>query len=197
MKHYIALILGVISFVSLGWSSPNLTLGEPVISSEELKLYDLIMAYRASNGLPKIPLSKSLTHVAQVHCRDLAINKADLGNGCNAHSWSNKGEWSACCYTPDHKEANCMWDKPRELSTYEGNGFEIACGSSDPIYKGYVMTADYAFYVWQNSYHHNNIILDKDVWEGKKWNAIGIGIYEGFACVWFGELVDKEGAPSR
>jgi hypothetical protein len=32
-------------------------------------------------------------------------------------------------------------------------------------------------------------------WQGKKWNAIGIGIHENYACAWFGELPDPEGEP--
>ena len=99
------------------------------LSLEEKKLYSLIMEYRASIGLSKIPLSKSLTTVAQAHCYDLVTNKPDLGN-CNAHSWSANGKWSSCCYTPDHKQSNCMWNKPKELTNYSDIGFEIACGSN-------------------------------------------------------------------
>jgi hypothetical protein len=163
------------------------------ITEEELKLYQLIMDYRKSEGLPEIPLSKSLTYVAQVHCRDLADNKPDLKSGCNAHSWSDKGEWTACCYTRDHKQAECMWNKPKELTNYPGYGFEIAGGSSDPRYKGFVMTAQYALESWQKSYHHNNVILNKDIWADSEWKAIGIGIYKGFTTVWFGKEEDPEG----
>lgn len=37
---------------------------------EELRLYQMIMDYRASKGLPEIPLSPSLTRVAQIHVRE-------------------------------------------------------------------------------------------------------------------------------
>lgn len=170
---------------------------ETKISAEELKLYDLIMAYRKTKNLPVIPLSKSLTYVAQEHCKDLSINKPDRKKECNAHSWSSKGKWTSCCYTADHKQASCMWNKPRELTSYKEDGFEIACGSSDPAYKDFVMTADYALESWKKSVHHNNVIINKDVWKEVKWNAIGIGIYNGFATVWFGKSADAAGEPLK
>ena len=151
------------------------------ISSDEIELYNLIMDYRKSKGLENIPLSNSLTIVAQTHCKDLVNNKPDLNKKCNAHSWSNKGKWSSCCYTSDHKEASCMWDKPKELTPYAGYGFEIAVGSSESAYEDYIMTPDYAISSWKKSIHHNNVIINKDIWKATKWNAIGVGIYKGFA----------------
>ena len=168
---------------------------EVKITAEELKLYNLIMDYRKSQNLEVIPLSKSLTYVAQTHCRDLSENKPDIKKNCNAHSWSDKGKWSACCYTSDHKKAKSMWDKPRELTSYNDNGFEIAFGSSDPLYKGYIANADQALKSWKESTGHNNVIVNKGAWKSVKWNAIGIGIYNGFATVWFGESIDIEGEP--
>ena len=167
------------------------------ISSDEIELYNQIMEYRKSKGLENIPLSNSLTIVAQTHCKDLVNNKPDLKNKCNAHSWSNKGEWSSCCYTSDHKEASCMWDKPKELTSYSGSGFEIAVGSSAPAFKDYVMTPDYAIRSWKKSFHHNNVIINNHIWKETKWNAIGVGIYKGFATVWFGMEVDLNGEPER
>ncbi len=167
------------------------------LSAEELKLYNLIMTYRESKGLAKIPLSNSLTYVAQEHCKDLALNKPDLKGSCNAHSWSDKGEWTSCCYTPDHAKSSCMWDKPRELTSYTDDGFEIAVGSSDPKYTGFVMTADYAISSWKKSTGHNNVIINADVWKELEWNAIGVGIHDGFATVWFGQSKDADGEPGR
>lgn len=164
---------------------------EVCVSPEEMKLYRNIMTYREKSGLPAIPLSSSLTYIAQQHCIDLQNNKPDLGNGCNAHSWSDKGRWTSCCYTSDHKQAACMWKKPSELTNYTGYGFEIACGSSDPRYNGYVMTADYAISAWQKSKFHNQVIVNDGAWKNYKWNAIGIGIYKGFAVVWFGKETDS------
>jgi len=86
-----------------------------------------------------------------------------------------------------------MWAKPAEMTTYSGNGYEISCGSSDPEYSSFVMTAEYALKSWQESTGHNNVILNKEAWTTRPWNAIGIGIYGGFACVWFGEETDPAG----
>ncbi len=167
------------------------------ISAEELQLYNMLMDYRASKGLAPIPLSNALTLVARTHCRDLAINQPDLNANCNSHSWSSQGNWTSCCYTRDHRQASCMWNKPRELTSYTGDGFEIAVGSSDPKYNGYTMTARYAMDSWKGSFHHNNVIINEDMWKNTQWNAIGVGIYQGFATVWFGKEVDAEGAPER
>ena len=160
------------------------------LSTEEKKLYDMIMAYRLEKGLPKIPLSKSMTLVAQTHVKDLVNNKPDL-NGCNAHSWSSNGNWTACCYTPDHAQAKHMWDKPRELTSYKGNGYEIAVGSNGCC-SNFVMTADYALNSWKKSSGHNMVIINESVWKKRPWNAIGIAIYKGFAVVWFGEETDPD-----
>ncbi|MBK7130657.1 MAG: CAP domain-containing protein [Crocinitomicaceae bacterium] len=162
------------------------------LSSEEEKMYKLIMAYRVENNLSEIPLSKSLTFVAQQHCKDLYHNRPDKPKECNAHSWSANGAWTACCYTSDHKQANGMWKKPSELTQYTGNGYEIACGSSK-VNADYDMTAEYAVDSWKGSTGHNNVILNKDGWDGFPWGAIGVGIYKGFACVWFGQQEDPAG----
>lgn len=179
-KKYTFIIFILFSLVSF---SQNLT-------DEELNLYNLIMDYRTENGLSKIPLSNSLTIVAQTHARDLKINKPDQGN-CNAHSWSSKGSWSPCCYTPDHANAKGMWDKPRELTSYKGEGFEIACGSSNPVYEQSNVTAKVALESWQHSQAHNAVILNQGIWS-EKWKAIGIGIYGNFAVVWFGKEPDHK-----
>lgn len=160
------------------------------LSQEELKLYRLLMAHRKAQGLPEIPLSKSLTIVAQTHCKDLEANPSTVSARCNMHSWSNKGKWSACCYTSDHKAASCMWDKPRELTKYPGSGYEISHGTY-----GASVTAEGAFNGWKSSKGHNDVIVNRGIWKDK-WNAIGIGMSKGFAMVWFGKEPDKEGSPA-
>jgi uncharacterized protein YkwD len=161
-----------------------------VLTKEEKKLYDMIMQYRQELGLPIIPLSTSLTYVAQTHAKDLVNNKPDIG-GCNSHSWSSNGPWTACCYTPDHAQAKFMWSKPRELTTYQGNGFEIACGSNECC-SDFIMTANYALDSWKKSTGHNAVMINQGIWADNRWNAIGIGLYKSFAVVWFGNEFDKE-----
>ena len=153
------------------------------LTAEEQKLYSLIIDYRKGKGLPAIPFSPSLTKVAQAHVKDLHLNKPDQ-NACKMHSWSSKGSWSSCCYTDDHAEAECMWDKPREMTDYEGNGYEIAFASY-----GRNATADMALSAWIRSSGHHAVMVNQGMWKSP-WNAIGIGIYEGFAVVWFGKEVD-------
>lgn len=160
------------------------------VTKEEMKLYELIMAYRAENNLPKIPLSKSLSYVAHQHTWDLEVNQP-VNENCNMHSWSKKGPWSSCCYTSDHKQATCMWDKPKELTPYQGYGFEIVCGG------GGEMEAAIALSCWQESVHHNDVILNKDIWKKYTWNAIGISIYGGYAVIWFGFEKDETGEPTK
>lgn len=152
------------------------------LTSEEKKLYDLIMDYRKSQRLKTIPYSAKLTKVAQTHVRDLMENYDYANRGeCNPHSWSDKGSWSSCCYTSDHAKASCMWDKPKEIAGYEGNGFEIAYYSSDPA------TADEGLDGWKKSPGHNPLLINSGTWEKVEWKGIGIGIYGNYGVVWFGD----------
>jgi uncharacterized protein YkwD len=153
-----------------------------VLNEEERRLYDLIMSYRKSCNLPMIPISESLTYVAQVHARDLSDNNPVQGH-CNLHSWSDKGTWRKCCYTDNHAKAECMWSKPSELTEYSGNGYEIAAWSSEDI------SAEVALEIWKGSPGHHACIINKGIWNDP-WMAIGIGIYEGYALVWFGNEED-------
>ena len=152
---------------------------------EEQKLYDLMMEYRESGDLPPIPLSAKLTSVAQTHARDLADHyEFDPKNRCNPHSWSKQGKWTACCYTNDHKQAKCMWDKPREIAGYPSNGYEIA------YYNSGGATAKESLDGWKKSPGHNPVIVNAGTWSKVEWKAVGIGIYKEYSVVWFGELDD-------
>lgn len=156
-----------------------------ILSAEEKKLYDIIMEYRKQNNLPIISLSKSMTFVAQTHVKDLQT--FGLVNGtCNMHSWSNNGSWTSCCYTEDHAKASCMWNKPKELTSYQGNGYEISYGA----YGAYV-NAEGALKGWRESAGHNAVIINQGIWSNMNWKAIGVGISKGYAVVWFGEEIDK------
>lgn len=156
-----------------------------VLTVEETKLFNIIMQYRNEKGLPSIPLSKSLTFVAQTHVQDLQT-RGLVNSTCNMHSWSSNGPWSACCYTDNHAKASCMWNKPRELTTYKGNGYEISYGSY-----GASATAEGALKGWKGSSGHNAVIINQGIWDDQ-WNAIGIGLFEGYAVVWFGKETDNE-----
>jgi hypothetical protein len=173
------------------------TPGEPghCLTAEETKLGSLINEYRASLGLPNIPLSRSLSTVAQWHVRDLEWNNPNSGSDarglpCNAHSWSDEGAWTPVCYTSDHFYAEGMWFKPREITNgvYPTHGFEIAMGGV-----GWTATAATSLAAWQSSPPHNNVIIEQGPWAGYRWPAMGIGLYEGYAVVWFGRTTDPAG----
>lgn len=148
------------------------------LEPEEAKLYQLVNQYRAQNGLPAIPLSKSLTLVANRHVRDLEENIGEL-----THSWSN------CLYDSDNQNTwPCMWEAPQRLKTaYSGRGYENAYG----VTRGYRASAASALRSWQGSSFHNEVILNQGIWQNKQWNSLGIGIYGGFAVLWFGQEPDS------
>lgn len=157
------------------------------ITPEEQKLVDAINRYRGSKGLPAITATASLTTVARTHAADLAIKRPANGR-CNMHSWSSGGKWTGCCYTSDHKQAACMWKKPRELTVYQGDGFEVSAGSS-----GGAISAETALGLWQKSSGHNQVIINAGMWN-RPWKAFGVGIYGGYAVAWFGNATDPAGA---
>lgn len=176
-------LLWVILFLSI-----TTNLWSQKLSIEEQKLYDLIMQYRKELGLPVIPLSPALTIVAQTHAKDLATYRPDQGT-CNAHSWSSNGKWTPMCYTRDHAQAKLMYSKPSELTNYKGKGYEIVTMFYGTR-KDLVMTASVALNSWKGSASHNAVIINKGMWKSSDWKAIGIGMYNGYACVWFGEEQD-------
>lgn len=168
------------------------------LTSEEQKLYKMINEYRKSKGLQKIVQSKQLTIVAKLHARDLHFNRPFVEGrplstfDCSMHSWSENGPWTACCYTDDHKDPDCMWDKPSELTSYTGTGYEIAYGYGNKNdFIGKEIQAEDALDGWKNSRGHNPIIINKNEWQQVEWKAIGLAIFRDFAIVWFGSSVDE------
>jgi uncharacterized protein YkwD len=159
------------------------------LTPEEKKLYALLNEYRKKNKLKAIPLSGSLSFVASEHVKDLVISKPH-NDACNMHSWSANGKWSSCCYTPDHKEAACMWNKPRELTRYKGDGYEIVFIAENPADPNFEATAEMAIKGWKASKSHNEVMINKGIWKKVEWNAVGIAMRKGYACMWFGKEMD-------
>ena len=154
------------------------------ISTEEEKLHQLLNQYRAENGLPAIPLSASLTQVANRHVLDLAENVQTL-----THAWSD-----APYDASNPSTYPSMWTAPQRLNTqYPGNGYENAY----MISPGAIATAERALTSWQNSPGHNSVMLNQGIWSDLSWNAVGVGIYENYAVLWFGEETDPAGSPPR
>jgi uncharacterized protein YkwD len=159
------------------------------LSKAERSLLELLNAYRAERGLPAVALSPALTLVAQTHVRDLEANPR--GPGCNTHSWSAQGAWTPCCYTPDHAQAACMWDKPAELThgAYGDAGYEVVAKSSAGI------TPERALKFWKGSPGHHAVVANLGVWAPTKWNAVGVGIRGKYASLWFGAQADPTPLP--
>lgn len=164
------------------------------LTEKEAKLYYKINAYRESLGLPKLSFSKSLTEVARAHVRDSNTytpeNQVDSrGEQGNLHSWSGNGSWTRLVYTDDHHYGNGMWSKPREITNYTGNGYEISSWSSGMI------SPERALNLWKNSPGHNSIMTtqitgDAD-WSDLK--TMGVSIDGHYAHVWFGSDADPDG----
>ncbi len=159
--------------------------GDFCITSEELKLHGLINEYRKAMMLPEISLSKSLSYVAKMHAKDLHTNKPDT-NTCNFHSWSDKGNWVACCFEKNIKDKSCMLNKPQEFTSYTGFAYEIV------YWENKNANADKAFDQWRETSASRSLMTNFKEWENYTWNALGVGIYKGFAIVWFGEQEDPE-----
>jgi uncharacterized protein YkwD len=158
---------------------------QDAISAREKELYDLIMAYRASLGLPAIPLSESLSITAARHALDTIENVGAYAG----HDWSD---------APYNDGANptAMWDAPERVGTpYTENGYEITASYFEGSIKTYDMTAQQALDLWKSSAPHNAVITNTGIWANLDWKAIGIGVYKGIAHVWFGEVTDPLGDP--
>jgi uncharacterized protein YkwD len=187
----LAVIIFSLFFIQLASNSEQTPPDTVCLSAEEKKLYDLMMAYRKSKKLKPIPLSAKLSKVAQTHARDLADHYEFNPEGkCNPHSWSSKGKWTSCCYTSDHKQAKCMWDKPMEIAEYNSPGYEIA------YYSSLGASAQEGLEGWKHSPAHNPLIINEGMWSKAEWKAVGIGLYKEYGVVWFGQAEDTSLTPS-
>lgn len=163
---------------------------EEGLSYKEAELAERINEYRRQIGQPEFRLSKSMTTVARTHVMDSnryhPENQAD-GRGIkgNLHSWSPNGPWTPVVYTSDHKYAQGMWDKPRELTPYRGNGYEIALAGS------YHVGPKDSLDGWKSSPGHNGVIIGDGFWSSL--TCMGVGIDGNYAFVWFGKEEDPAG----
>jgi len=156
------------------------------LTDEEKELATLINEYRESLGLKPFTISRSLTTVARAHVIDSnnyspSQGADQRGIKCNLHSWSSNGSWSPICYTSDHQYAKQMWDKPRELTSYNGNGFEISASSIG-------ISPSMALDMWKNSTGHNDVIISAGSWSTL--TVMGVGINRNYSHVWFGKEPD-------
>ena len=181
--HFL-LIFGLLTITKFSYSQKDIP-GDFCISKEEFKLYNLFNDYRKTMNLPAIPLSESLCFVAKKHINDLIQNKPDT-NTCNFHSWSDKGEWTACCFEVELKNKSCMQKKPMELSNYPGIAYEIV------YWENRNATAEKAFDQWRETVASQSIIINTKDWDTHQWNALGVSIEGNFSIAWVGEELDIE-----
>jgi len=158
------------------------------INKKELKLAEAINKIRKKHGKKPVRLSVSLTYVAETHVKDLQINHPDTSI-CNLSSWSDKGRWTPVCYNPYVVDRKAMWDKPRELTRYPYNGYELAAYMQGGI------ILDSLSELWDTLAESLDMITTEGIWSKKHWEAMGVGISGNYASVWFGQRVDREGAP--
>jgi len=156
------------------------------LNPEELRLFDLINHYRTERGLPLIELSKSLSYVAQSHVRDLYINQPYDNKKCNMHSWSDQGTWTAFCFPADQTRRKSVWDKPKELTQYPGQAYELVYWTNDPVNPEDVME------LWKGIPASAALLLNTGKYAKNNWKVAGISIYKGYAALWIGEARDPE-----
>lgn len=157
--------------------------------ADAAELLRQLNAYRLQRGLHAVPMSPSLTQVAEAHVADLERNPP--AGACSGHSWSPSRQWKACCYTDDHAKAACMWEKPREITAgaYVGYGYEMWAWRSGR------MTLEFAIEGWKNSPSHHEMLASLGPWKQQPWLAMGVAVSQHHAVVWFG--TDPDPAASR
>ena len=188
MPRLLVFLILIGSFLS-GYSQAVIPIpGDFCLTKDEYKLYNLINAYRKQFKQPEIPLSTSLSFIAKIHVRDLCEHRPDTSY-CNMNSWSDKGPWTSCCHSKFSQNPGCILNKPRELTTYKGEGHELSYWDSQAA------NPDTVFSFWLSIEDARNIILNQNKWNTKGWQALGVGIYNGYASVWVGETLDSLDSP--
>ncbi|MGM0565497.1 MAG: SPOR domain-containing protein [Bacteroidota bacterium] len=156
------------------------------IAEEELALANQLNQFRKQNDLNVLPVSTALSYVADVHVKDLYLHYDPFGD-CNLLSWSDSGRWQECCVSGE--DYVCMHSKPDELTQYKGKGYELV------YYQNTQVTSGLAFNGWKENASAKSMILQQGKYEDKKWQVIGVALFDGYASVWFGEEPDGEGEP--
>jgi hypothetical protein len=189
-KVFILLFLIMVFAVSA--MSQEKTISIPVtdsllsgVSEDENILFNMINDMRRQAHLPLIPLSTDLCTVAHIHINDLLFSKPQE-NGCGVHSWSASGKWTPCCNAKDPGGIQCMKSKPREITGYPGNGYELIYWGEDKA------TPADAAELWKQVEASSDMILSRGKWKKYEWKAVGLGIKDGYAVLWLGDKADKK-----
>jgi cell division septation protein DedD len=168
------------SFSSENTGSDSVNRG---VSQDETILFNMINDMRRQNQLPSFPLSGDLCKVARTHIADL-IKYRPQDKGCSLHSWSGHGKWTSCCNTKELFGIQCMKAKPREIANYPGEGYELIYWGEDNA------TPAEAAELWKQVEASSDMILSHGKWSAYQWNAIGVGMEDGYAVLWLGDAED-------
>lgn len=191
-----SIILSLLLFISVlptrasGFAakfSDNDTLSISPTADESL-LITMVNEMRRQNFLQPIPYSAELCKVARVHIADL-IKYKPQDRGCSLHSWSGGGKWTACCNTKEIFGIECMKSKPREITGYKGDGYELIYWGEDKA------TPDEAAALWKQVDASSEMILSQGKWKGYDWKALGVGIQDGYAILWLGDSISTASNP--
>jgi len=186
MKFIVLMFSFVLS--TAGLIAQEFVAAKVCLNKEELKLAELINAFRKENKKPILPLSAALSFVAQTHVRDLQLNRPDTSI-CLTGSWSDNGNWTACCYNKYVLDQECMWNKPKEMTSYPFRGYELS------YFQEEILVIDSVFKLWLKSEETTDMILTAGNHKSKKWETMGVGVGENYVSVWFGQRTDANGKP--
>jgi len=159
------------------------------ISANELQLFEHINELRTDYDKSTLQLSASLSFVAKTHVNDLLKNHPDTSI-CSLSSWSDKGQWKACCYNKYVLDEDCMWDKPKELTSYPYRGYELVTYFEDDF------SSDSILNIWSGSREVLDMILTQGKYASKKWACMGVGMNDDYVSLWFGQRNDPARKPS-
>lgn len=155
------------------------------ITQDETILFNMINDMRRQNKLQPIPFSLDLCIVAHTHIDDL-IKWKPQDKGCSLHSWSASSKWTSCCNAKDPAGIQCMKSKPKEITGYPGNGYELIFWGEDNA------TPVDAATLWQQVDASSDMILSRGKWKGYQWKALGVGLKDGYAVLWLGDKADNK-----
>lgn len=181
ISSFIVVIL-VISFT--GFSQA--TIENICISDNEFRLYNQINKIRIDHDEEIIPLSRSLTYIAQLHVKDLNKYHPDTSI-CNFHSWSDNGNWTACCYNSYIESEDCMLNKPKELTDYPAKGYEMV------LWDKIALNPDSLYSMLREIPVPADMICNSGNYDNMSWESVGIAIEGKYASIWFGRVKDREG----
>lgn len=188
-KMILYLVLTILAFQGFASEKSISNVGNDTVnnglSQDELILFNMINDIRLQNKLTFIPLSQDLCTVAKTHIDDL-IKWKPQDKGCSLHSWSGSGKWTSCCNTKEVFGIQCMKSKPREITGYAGDGYELIYWGEENA------TPEEAASLWRDVDASLNMILSHDKWSNYQWKAIGVGIKNGYAVLWLGDTISAK-----